>query len=451
MRPWKHILFLLLAGALPVLLSGCMMTASVEDLYTLPQLPDEYRELSAQMDAILASGAEYAAPTAGSNLQPVQLEDLDGDGMEEAVAFFRQNSDERPLKIYIFRAVEDTYVQASVIEGSGTAIHSIRYEDMDHDGVKEVLVSWRVSTEVQAMAAYALEDLEPVMIMSAAYTRYEVIDLDSDDVMELVVLRSDETESGGTVADYYDWDGGSLQLRSGARLSTTPAELQWVQTGTLESGETALFVTGRVTGVEETSRAVTDILTYREPDLTNIVLSSSTGVSTQISRFLNLQPTDVNGDGITEVPRPAELLSTAGEDTYWKIYWFSYAADGTPTQQAITYHNQSDSWYLLIPEAWDTHFTVRQDSSSATERATTFYSVNNGGVGEALFTVYTLTGSDREARAAKAGRSILRLQPDTIYAVDFTEAYSQWRFAVDQEDLAGQFRPILAQWNTTDN
>ena len=241
MRPWKHILFLLLAGALPVLLSGCMMTASVEDLYTLPQLPDEYRELSAQMDAILASGAEYAAPTAGSNLQPVQLEDLDGDGIEEAVAFFRQNSDERPLKIYIFRAVEDTYVQASVIEGSGTAIHSIRYEDMDHDGVKEVLVSWRVSTEVQAMAAYALENLEPVMIMSAAYTRYEVIDLDSDDVMELVVLRSDETESGGTVADYYDWDGGSLQLRSSARLSTTPAELQWVQTGTLERGETALL------------------------------------------------------------------------------------------------------------------------------------------------------------------------------------------------------------------
>ena len=65
MRPWKHILFLLLAGALPVLLSGCMMTASVEDLYTLPQLPDEYRELSAQMDAILASGAGLFGLAAG--------------------------------------------------------------------------------------------------------------------------------------------------------------------------------------------------------------------------------------------------------------------------------------------------------------------------------------------------------------------------------------------------
>ena len=196
---------------------------------------------------------------------------------------------------------------------------------------------------------------------------------------------------------------------------------------------------------------MTDILAYREPDLTNIVLSGSTGVSTQISRFLNLQPADVNGDGVTEVPRPAELLSAAGEDTYWKIYWFSYAADGTPSQRAITYHNQADSWYLLLPESWDTRFTVRQDSSSATERATTFYSVNDGVMGEALFTVYTLTGADREARAARAGRSILRLQPDTIYAVSFTAAYSQWRFAVDQEDLAGRFRPSLAQWGAADN
>ena len=446
----KHI-GLLLAAMLPLLLSGCMLSASVEKLYVLPQLPEEYEDLSAQIEEILAGGAEYTSPAAGTNLQSVQLVDLDGDGSEEALAFFRSSSEESPLKIYIFRSEGDTYEQAAIINGSGTSISSIQYVDMDGNGVQEILVVWRVSAEVQTMCVYSMADLQPVQLISTAYARYEVVDLDDDGIQELLVVHSDETESGATLADYYDWDGRSLLLQSTAKLSMSVAELQWLQTGALEDGEPAVFVTGRVTGVEETSRAVTDILTYREPDLTNIVLSSSTGVSTQISRFLNLQPTDVNGDGITEVPRPAELLSTAGEDTYWKIYWFSYAADGTPTQQAITYHNQSDSWYLLIPEAWDTHFTVRQDSSSATERATTFYSVNNGGVGEALFTVYTLTGSDREARAAKAGRSILRLQPDTIYAVDFTEAYSQWRFAVDQEDLAGQFRPILAQWNTTDN
>ena len=30
--------------------------------------------------------------------------DLDGDGSEEAVAFFRRTSDKKPMKIYIFKA-----------------------------------------------------------------------------------------------------------------------------------------------------------------------------------------------------------------------------------------------------------------------------------------------------------------------------------------------------------
>ena len=82
MRKWRA----LLLAALPLLLSGCMLSASVEDLYALPQLPGEYRDLSQQIDEILASGAEYTSPSSGTNLQSVQLVDLDGDGNEEALA-----------------------------------------------------------------------------------------------------------------------------------------------------------------------------------------------------------------------------------------------------------------------------------------------------------------------------------------------------------------------------
>ena len=146
-RKW---LFLLVA-ALPLLLSGCMLSASVEDLYVLPQLPMEYKDLSAQIDEILADGAEYTSPAAGTNLQSVQLVDLDGDGNEEALAFFRSSSEESPLKIYIFRGKGDTYEQATIINGSGTSINSIQYVDMDGNGIQEILVVWRVSAEVQTM------------------------------------------------------------------------------------------------------------------------------------------------------------------------------------------------------------------------------------------------------------------------------------------------------------
>ncbi|MDE6997884.1 MAG: VCBS repeat-containing protein, partial [Oscillospiraceae bacterium] len=137
----KKRLLLLFAALLPLLLGGCMLSASAEELYALPQLPEEYQALRACISEVLETGAEYAAPQAGGNLPPVQMVDLNGDGSDEALAFFRVSSEERPLRIYIFQAVEDGYRQAAVIEGSGTSIHSIRYEDMDGDGVREILVS----------------------------------------------------------------------------------------------------------------------------------------------------------------------------------------------------------------------------------------------------------------------------------------------------------------------
>ena len=111
----------------------------------------------------------------------MQLTDLDGDGVEEAVAFFRSSNDERPLKIYIFRAVEDSYEQAAVIEGSGTAIYSIRYVDMDRDGRREILVGWRISPEIQALGVYSISGYEPTPLMFSLYTRYEVLDFDGDE------------------------------------------------------------------------------------------------------------------------------------------------------------------------------------------------------------------------------------------------------------------------------
>ena len=432
---------------LPLILGGCMMMASVEELYALPMLPQEYQALGQHIERILADGAETTSPASGSHLQSVQIEDLDGDGIAEAIAFFRNNNDERPLKIYIFRAVNDAYEQAALIEGSGTSVYSIGYEDMNGDGVKEILVSWRVGTQ-QALSAYLLEDLKPVLLMSAAYARYEIVDLDGDDKMELVVLRGDETETSSSLADYYDWDGASLLLKASARLSVAVGELQWMRIGTLADGETAVFVTGRVAGVEETSRAVTDILIYQDAQLKNILLSQETGVSVQIARYLGIQPADIDGDGITEVPMPARLPVVENGEEMWKIYWSEYDADGNAEQDIMTYHNLTDSWYLLIPEEWDGRFTVVQNNTSSGEHETRFYSISNRRADKLLFTIYTLTGDTRETQVASGDRIILRRQFSAVYAVEFEKEYEEWRYAIGTEDMIARFNVIVTQWST---
>lgn len=429
-------------------LSGCGMKLvfNPEELYTLPTLPVMYTELSSQISAILDSGAEYAAPSSGANIQPVQMADLDGDGQEEAVAFFRKAEDEKPLKIYIFSARGNSYEQSAVIEGSGTAIYSIVYSDLDGDGRTELIVGWKVSPELQALSVYALNDRGTEEILrSVSYVRYANADMDQDGRQELVVLRTDE--EGESVADYYGWQEGSLAARSPVRISMTMAELSQqgrVTLGTLRGEEPALFVTG----VAEQSGAVTDILAVRNGELTNIVLAEATGVSGEIAPFCGLYPTDINNDGLTEVPVP---VRPDEDGPIQRIDWRSFSLDGTGEIAVSTYHCMEESWYLQFPAHWTGRVEAERTVSTG-ENVVTFYTCTEDGErGAPVLRIAAVTGTNREARAARGNRFLLRRQKTTIYTAELLEANDTWEYGVTADEIQAAFSLITAEWTTGDN
>lgn len=170
----------LVTGILALALSGCMFTTPEASLYRLPKLAGEYESLETQIDALLSTGGEYAAPTSGSNLQSVQMIDLDGDGVEEAVAFFRFPNDEKPMKIYIFKAKGDSYEQYARIEGTSSLIYSVNYADLDGDGLREILVGYRSSSDVQGLSIYPMTAGSPEALLITGYSRYANIDMNGD-------------------------------------------------------------------------------------------------------------------------------------------------------------------------------------------------------------------------------------------------------------------------------
>ena len=129
------LLLALLAAALG--LGGCGYDASVEELFTLPRMAEGYTDLAQQLDGLLNQGYEYASPTGGRNIQSVQMVDLDGDGRQEALAFMRRSSDEKPLKIFVFRMENENYQPYCTIESSGTAVDSVYYQDLNGDGCRD--------------------------------------------------------------------------------------------------------------------------------------------------------------------------------------------------------------------------------------------------------------------------------------------------------------------------
>lgn len=446
-RGW--VLLTALLGML--MLSGCSMpklTLDPEDLYSLPTLPAKYTELNTQINGILESGAEYAAPASGANIQPVQLVDLDGDGREEALAFFRSSEDEKPLKIYVFTAEGDTYRQTNLIEGTGIGFYSVAYEDLNADGRMELAVGWRATVEHQVLEVYALHAGGTEALVQADYVKYTTQDLDQDGKKELVVIHADEEGEG--VAEYYNWqEDGSFVNQSSARISVTMAELNQqgrVTRGTLRDNVPALFVTG----VTDTPRAITDILAVRNGELTNIVLSESSGVSSEIAAYRSLYPMDLNGDGLTEVSRPVELFSLTEDGiSYERTDWYQYGLDGKGTVVLRTYHNPEDSWYLRLPENWLDRIWVSR-SVSTDESAVIFSILKGDAVPEPFLKITAITGSSRENRAVRGTRFLLSRQDETIYTAELLEANETWKYGVTPDAVREAFSLIAAEWSAGD-
>ena len=440
-----------MAAALCGMATGCVprLTFNPQELYVLPELPAQYTELSGLLGGILSDGAEYAAPASGTNIQPVQMVDLDGDGIQEAMAFFRNSGDEKPLKICIFSAEGNSYRLSDMIEGSGTAIYSVLYTDLDGDGRLEIAVGWRVAAEVKVLEVYALDRDGIRSLVRTDYVKYEIADLDGDGKQGLVVLRNNE--EGDSAAEYYSWQAdGGMTSRTPVPISATMAELSQqgrVVRGTLRDGSGALFVTG----VTAEQTAMTDILTMRGGEISNIALSEATGLSGEISPFCSLYPTDINNDGVTEVPRPITLLTPWGEESQL-IEWRDYVPRGVSSPVLRTFHDLEDGWFLRLPPAWGDKVLVNRTPLNG-EAAVTFYIRGKGAADSRPFLrISALTGSGREMRSVRGERFVLsRQRVETIYTAELLDANSAWEHGMTEEEVRAAFSLIQKEWLPNDN
>ena len=471
----KNILLLL---GLFLLFSGCM-SQSGEAFFTLPQLSDDYVALQTAINeamSALGTGAEYAAPSAGSNMQTIQLQDLDGDGVREsAVAFFRVLGEEKPLKIYVFRQDQVTgeYEVCWTIEGDGTAIYSIAYENLGGSEDRELVVSWQISAQVRSLAVYSLQpDNEVVELMRSGYARGAVVDLDRDNEKEIVLVQLDTAENNSR-AELYNYENGLMVLSSAAPLSLGVTTAQTAKEGVLTNLAPALFVSS---DYGENGGYITDVITLRDGALVNLTLDETTGVSAANIRyykdFQDANGADINSDGILELPIPRTLpmLEETGQQMYL-LDWNQYGPNGEITRVCTTFHCYDDGWYLVLPENWQGEIAAaRRDSSTAsvTERAVVFYhwteemaqaraearaaaeadpeaETDPGPSPEAFLTVYRLTGANRTLRAKRDERFILFESSDVIYAARFQDA--SWACGLDNDTLRERFNRVRVNWS----
>lgn len=440
-------------------LAGCGLKSG-EELYKLPKASAEYDSLQECLQGILDQGLEYSAPLTGSNLQPVQLNDLDHDGSDEAIAFFRDSSAEsQSLKIYIFRQTEpDTYAPALLIEGNGTAINSAVFCQLEGgpESMSELLISWQLSPTVYSLSAYSLKNYtSSEMLSGSTYTKYTVDDLNEDGNDEIVLIQLDSSDQSSNRAEYYTATNGRMVMTDSVLLSKKLGSIDRISNNRLADRQPALYITGYVLnndGDVSTSTVITDILAIRDGALTNLSMGSAGQNSSTTLRNTLTSEQDINSDGILEIPIPSLLESYAqppNQENFYALHWQQYRLSGSFQIICSTFHNTSDGWYLVFPNRWMGHISLmRTDSSSSltVEHSIVFYYRGTAEEPPQPFlAIYKTTSSDRKSRVDKGGRFILRSDPDTIYSAEFFDC--GWDCGLSSETLAEQFHLIQPHWS----
>lgn len=424
---------LLIAAAVLLSLSGCY-SGGIDQYFSLPQPAEEYLQLQQLIDQEIAAGSEYAAPLRGNYRQSVQLADLDNDGVDEALVFFRDKDGN--LKIIIFIVVGREYRQVLTIQGEGRSIGSIDFADMNADGKPDLIVAWQIAAGMNLLSVYSLVNWTGELLLSTDSTEFLAGDLNSDGRQELLVLRG--VISGAYVADMYTFPPEREPQATSAALSSGINALRRLRLGELSDGTPCLLVESAM----DNGDLVSDLLVSREGSLINLTMNRSTGVSETRRSYSLIYSQDIDGDGVIEVPHPQQLYSQGGE-VFWSIAWYRYDSYGRASTAMTTYHCVSDGWFLVLPQGWEIGLTVRREDSVPGERAVVISRIGTDGVVHDLVKFYTITGENRTDRARIENRHVLLEEPATIYAAELLDP------GVDLAAVQSRFFRIYSEWSAS--
>ena len=440
---WKKLkraaLVLLCAGAL-AFLAGCELKTA-DSLLSLPRLPAEYVQLQKQLDGILSGGAAYAVAETGTNRQAVQLVDLDGDGVDEALAFF--TSGEGTYQVYAFRQEEGTYVSMGMAEGYGATLKAIYYPQCG-DGCLGLAMCWGFDENgASGMTVYRFMDHGPVLLLDMQYADAVVEDIDGDGADELAFAVRDNTTGMFSVRAYHMGAGAYRQLFE-APLCLEVKSVQQMRFCPTGEGGVGLYCDSAAT----TGGYVTDFICYDGKTAVNRTIDQASGSGSKTWRSAAVFCMDLDGDGVLDIPvnHSFDRETTEAEARY-RLDWVDFLADESAALAGGSFHVPGESWYFRWPDAWGD--TVRVEKLSGARQEQTIFYLPGEGERMVLLTIWSFSAEAREEELSLYRRlSILTGNTNGNYYFSIPDSDNQTPYHLTEDQIRQYFHPIESGWQT---
>ncbi len=440
MKKYRKLIPLLLLSVF--LLNGCLIKSG-DELLQLPKPAENYLALQNQLDRVLKKGASYAAPEAGEYRSTIQLRDVDGDGEDEAIVFFRESDNNGKFSVYLYKKEEDQYVLTGRISGTGTAVYSVDYPQIDSAGNRAIAVSWTLGSDLnRGMTVCMLQNGEFTSLLDTEYTAYTFVDLDQDGKSELLTFVPDD--QGRQAAKLFQLADGKMEEISNLSLHKDRAIMRLTQ-GMMADHKIAVYADQKS---NSGTGFFTDILVYHNGALVN--LSEETAdIKMDTYRSLMIYTRDMNQDGVMEVPQIASTIIPASGsgitgDPLYLLNWYQYSMGKAPQKVSTCFANLTDHWILKCPDSWQKGVTAISRDGSDGKSCIRFQTTDTQPVG--LAEIYKIEENSWSHYMEQADYIMLGMQDHYVYAAKLLESPADNARGLSEYQIKQLFSVISGDW-----
>lgn len=424
------------AVLLLLFLVGCDSVELNEELLSPPRPQGELYEVQQALYKTAPAGMKLRYPQKGQYRSAVTSFDIDGDGKNEAIAFFEtENENVSKMHLSVIYKTEDGWVATKDLSVMASGVERLSFEDLDGDGRQEIIVGWSVYSGVdKQLAVYSFSGETLSHLMLEKYTEYITCDLNTDQKKEIFLINQQTAEKKAD-AHLYGMQNGEMTEISGCRSDGGVTGYLQIKEEKLLGGRAAILI-----DASRGSSIITEVFFLENGALLNPLFDSASG-KTLITERQGIEATDINGDGITDIPVTEIMPGYESAEESGRIYitrWCSF--DGKQlniTTSAVM--NYQDGYYFTLPKNLDGKITVVKNLETRL-RTVFLYDKNAKMQTDELFRIQVLSPAEYTPEKVSQGWVRLYENDEKIIAV-LISGY-KGENAVTLEEISNMFKMI---------
>ena len=341
-----------------LLLAGCSMPGEqvqVEELLRAPKLSGDYGDVQTALNDWLGESAQLKYPMQGDLLSPFLLQDLDGDGRQDAAVLYTTAQSSNVCIAILQKDDADIWHVRQNVEGLADTVESVGLAQLQPGDATQLVVGYTAAQGDHYLAVYSYTDGVLSTILEQQYQQYLVEDITGGGNQDLILMST--LEDGGVQIELLTVDKeGSFQQVAVMGLSANRfAGCASVAAGVGADGRHYLVLDGW-TGISGNNLA--SVLLRFDEDTQQMVpadqISTEKLYTASLRNVPSLVSQDLDGDGIVEIPtQPDEagLLNMRQSRRMDFIVWMDYTSPHP--EKSFGLLDEETNCYIELPMEWE--------------------------------------------------------------------------------------------------